>query len=162
MRQTGNLFKWSPWVLSGTTWNLLETMFFEGKDANESSNKTMKALKGDATLHVTTSQAEKTEMVDKAINVIVLCLEDKVLKEIVKETIAAPMWSRLESLYMTKLLAHRQFLNKNSIPLEWWSQKLPQSNWLSSTIFYFFVWFCEYWSEHRGRRHGYTLIMYIT
>jgi len=79
----------------------------------------VKALKGDATLHVTISQAKKNEMADKARTVIVLCLEDKVLIEVVKETIAAPMWSRLESLYVTKLSAHRQFLNKNSIPLEW-------------------------------------------
>jgi len=36
-----------------------------------------KALKGEGALPVTISQAEKTEMVDKARSAIVLCLEDK-------------------------------------------------------------------------------------
>jgi len=71
--------------------------------------KCEKALKGEGVLRVTMSQAEKTEMVDKARSVIVLCLVDKVLRDVVKEPTAASMWSKLESLYMTKSLAHRQF-----------------------------------------------------
>jgi len=58
------------------------------------------------------SRAEKIEMVDKARNAIVLCLGDKVLREVAKEPIATSMWSKLESLYMTKSLAHRQFLKQ--------------------------------------------------
>jgi len=71
--------------------------------------KCEKALKGEGALPVTMSQAEKTEMVDKARSVIVLCLGDKVLRDIAKEPTVASMWSKLESLYMTKSLAHRQF-----------------------------------------------------
>jgi len=41
-----------------------------------------KALKGEGVLPVTMSRAEKTEMVDKAMSAIVLCLGDKVLREV--------------------------------------------------------------------------------
>jgi hypothetical protein len=69
-------------------------------------------LKGEGVLPVTMTQAEKTEMVDKARSVIVLCRGDKVLRDVAKEPTAASMWSKLESLYMTKSLAHRQFLKQ--------------------------------------------------
>ena len=74
--------------------------------------KCEKALKGESALPVTMSQAENTEMVDKAKSAIVLCLRDKVLRDVAKEPIAASMWSKLDSLYMTKSLAHRQFLKQ--------------------------------------------------
>jgi len=69
--------------------------------------KCEKALKDEGALPVTMSRAEKTEMVDKA-----LCLGDKVLREVAKEPTAASMWSKLESLYMTKSSAHRQLLKQ--------------------------------------------------
>ena len=74
--------------------------------------KCEKALKGEGALPVTMTQAEKTEMVDKARSAIVLCLGDKVLRDDAKEPTAASMWSKLESLYMTKSLAYRQFLRQ--------------------------------------------------
>jgi len=74
--------------------------------------KCEKSLKDEGALPVTMSQAEKTEMVDKARSAIVLCLGDKVLRDVAKEPTAASMWSKLESLYMTKSLAHRQFLKQ--------------------------------------------------
>jgi len=74
--------------------------------------KCEKALKGEGALLVTMSQAEKTEMVDKARSAIVLCLGDKVLREVAKEPTATSMWSKFEYLYMTKSLAHRQFLKQ--------------------------------------------------
>jgi len=58
------------------------------------------------------SQAKKTEMVDKAKSAIVLCLRDKVLRDVAKEPSTTSMWLKLESLYMTKSLAHRQFLKQ--------------------------------------------------
>ena len=73
--------------------------------------KCEKALKGEGALPVTMTQAEKTEMVDKARSPIVLCLGDKVLRDVAKEPTAASR-SKLESLYMTKSLAHRQFLKQ--------------------------------------------------
>ncbi|MCI87587.1 cytochrome P450, partial [Trifolium medium] len=53
--------------------------------------------------------AERSEMNDKALSVIILCLADKVLREVAKEKTAAAMWTKLDSLYMTKSLAHKQF-----------------------------------------------------
>jgi exonuclease VII small subunit len=74
--------------------------------------KCEKALKGEGVLPVTMSQAEKTEMVYKARSAIVLYLGDKVLRDVAKEPIATSMLSKLESLYMTKSFAHRQFLKQ--------------------------------------------------
>jgi len=71
-----------------------------------------KTLKGEGALPVTKSQVEKTEMVDKASSAIVLCLGNKILRDIVKEPTAASMWSKFEYLYMTKCLAHWQFLKQ--------------------------------------------------
>ena len=71
-----------------------------------------KALKGEGALLATMSQAKKTEMVEKARSAIILCLAEKVLSDVEKEPIAASMWSKLESLYMTKYLAHRKFLKQ--------------------------------------------------
>ena len=71
-----------------------------------------KALKGEGALPVTMSRAEKTEMVDKARSAIVLCLGNKVSREVAKEPTAASMWSKFEYLYMTKSLARRQFLKQ--------------------------------------------------
>jgi len=51
-------------------------------------------------------------MVDKARSAIFLCLGDKDLREVAKEPTAASMWSKLESWYMTKSLAHQQFLKQ--------------------------------------------------
>jgi len=71
-----------------------------------------KALMGEGALPVTMSQAKKTEMVDNVRSAIVLCLGDKVLRDVAKEPTATSMWSKLECLYMTKSLAHRQFLKQ--------------------------------------------------
>ena len=69
--------------------------------------KCAQALKSECALPVTVSQAKKTEMVDKARSDIILCLGD-----IAKEPNAASKWSKLEYLYMTKSLAHKQFLKQ--------------------------------------------------
>ena len=58
--------------------------------------KCEKALKGEGALPVTMSRAEKIEMVDKAKSAIVLCLGDKVLREVPKEPTATLMRSKFE------------------------------------------------------------------
>ncbi|MCI94476.1 glutamate receptor 3.6, partial [Trifolium medium] len=40
---------------------------------------------------------EKTEMNDKAVSAIILCLWDKVLTEVARETSAVRMWTKLDS-----------------------------------------------------------------
>ena len=74
--------------------------------------KCEKALKDECALPVTMSQAKKIEMMDKARSAIVLCLRDKVLRDVAKEPTMTSMWSKLKSLYMTKSLAHQQFLKQ--------------------------------------------------
>ena len=61
---------------------------------------------------LTLMQAEKKSMIDKAKSAIILCLGDKALREVAKEKIAAGIWAKLESLYMTRSLAHRLCLKQ--------------------------------------------------
>jgi len=57
--------------------------------------KCAKTLNGKVVLLATMSQANKTEMVNKARSVIKLSLRDKVLREVTKETIVTTMRARL-------------------------------------------------------------------
>jgi hypothetical protein len=57
-------------------------------------------------------QAQKSEMNDNAVNAIIFCLGDKVLREVARGTIVVSIWTKLESLYMTKSLSHRQILKQ--------------------------------------------------
>ncbi|GJX28789.1 retrotransposon protein, putative, ty1-copia subclass [Tanacetum coccineum] len=54
----------------------------------------------------------KTELNKKAHSVVILCLGNKVLREVTGETTVAGVWSKLETLYMTKLLAYKLYLKK--------------------------------------------------
>ncbi|MCI81738.1 cytochrome P450, partial [Trifolium medium] len=51
-------------------------------------------------------------MNDKAVSAIILCLGDKVLREVARETSAVLLWTKLDSLYMTKSLEHQQCLKQ--------------------------------------------------
>ncbi|GJR13107.1 retrovirus-related pol polyprotein from transposon TNT 1-94 [Tanacetum coccineum] len=55
---------------------------------------------------------EKATLMKKTYNTLILCLEDRVLREVTKETSAAGIWTKLTSLYMTKSLANRLYLKK--------------------------------------------------
>ena len=74
-------------------------------------NKCAEALKG-AQMSASLSDAEKADLNERAVSCITLCLGDKVLREVAKETNVAGMWAKLESLYMTKSVAHKQFLKQ--------------------------------------------------
>ncbi|GJZ19084.1 retrovirus-related pol polyprotein from transposon TNT 1-94, partial [Tanacetum coccineum] len=54
----------------------------------------------------------KDELNKKAHSVMILCLGNKVLREVTGETTAAGVWSKLEILYMTKSLANKLYLKK--------------------------------------------------
>ncbi|GKA19882.1 retrovirus-related pol polyprotein from transposon TNT 1-94 [Tanacetum coccineum] len=54
----------------------------------------------------------KAELNKKAHSAVILCLGNKVLREVTGETTAAGVWSKLETLYMTKSLANKLYLNK--------------------------------------------------
>ncbi|GJU43455.1 retrotransposon protein, putative, ty1-copia subclass [Tanacetum coccineum] len=54
----------------------------------------------------------KAELNKKAHSAVILCLGNKVLREVTRETTAAGVWSELETLYMTKSLANKLYLKK--------------------------------------------------
>ncbi|GKE97791.1 retrovirus-related pol polyprotein from transposon TNT 1-94, partial [Tanacetum coccineum] len=54
----------------------------------------------------------KAELNKKAHSAVILCLGNKVLRVVIEETIAAGVWSKLETLYMTKSLANKFYLEK--------------------------------------------------
>ncbi|GKC53169.1 retrotransposon protein, putative, ty1-copia subclass [Tanacetum coccineum] len=54
----------------------------------------------------------KTELNKKAHSALILCLGNKVLREVTGDTTAAGVWSKLETLYMTKSLANKLYLKK--------------------------------------------------
>ncbi|GKE67913.1 hypothetical protein Tco_1522074, partial [Tanacetum coccineum] len=55
---------------------------------------------------------EKAALMKKAYSCLILCLGDRVLREVTKETSALGIWTKLTSLYMTKSLANRLYLKK--------------------------------------------------
>nr|GEU94014.1 retrovirus-related Pol polyprotein from transposon TNT 1-94 [Tanacetum cinerariifolium] len=54
----------------------------------------------------------KVELNKKAHSDVILCLGNKVLREVTGETTTAGVWSKLETLYMTKSLANKLYLKK--------------------------------------------------
>eukprot|EP00253_Pinus_taeda_P027912 PITA_27912 len=71
-----------------------------------------KALLGKAKEPYNITDSEWAEMDERAITAIRLCLADDVLFNIVSETTAASLWTRLEKLYMTKSLTNRILLKR--------------------------------------------------
>lgn len=74
--------------------------------------KCVEALMGEAEMATTLKQAEKRLMIDKAKSDIVLCLRDKILRDVTREATATSMWAKSKSLYMMKSLAHRKLLKQ--------------------------------------------------
>ncbi|GKC41077.1 retrovirus-related pol polyprotein from transposon TNT 1-94, partial [Tanacetum coccineum] len=64
------------------------------------------------TLPVDMEAGEKVSLMKKAYNTLILCLGDRVLREVTKEKTVACIWTMLTSLYMTKSLANRLYLMK--------------------------------------------------
>ncbi|GJY59416.1 hypothetical protein Tco_0459308 [Tanacetum coccineum] len=56
--------------------------------------------------------ALKTDVYKKAHNALLLCLDNKLLREVNKEDSVAGVWLKLETLYMTKSLANKLYLKK--------------------------------------------------
>nr|GEU92108.1 retrovirus-related Pol polyprotein from transposon TNT 1-94 [Tanacetum cinerariifolium] len=56
--------------------------------------------------------SSESELNKKAHSAVILCLGNKVLREVTRETTAAGVWSKLETLYMTKSLANKLYLKK--------------------------------------------------
>ncbi|GJX08499.1 hypothetical protein Tco_0196431 [Tanacetum coccineum] len=56
--------------------------------------------------------AVKSELNKKAHSAVILCLGNKSVREVTGETTAVGVWSKLETLYMTKSLANKLYLKK--------------------------------------------------
>nr|GEY13582.1 retrovirus-related Pol polyprotein from transposon TNT 1-94 [Tanacetum cinerariifolium] len=56
--------------------------------------------------------ALKSDVYKKAHNALLLCLDNKVLREVNKEDSAAGVWLKLETLYMKKSLANKLYMKK--------------------------------------------------
>ncbi|GJR32463.1 retrotransposon protein, putative, ty1-copia subclass [Tanacetum coccineum] len=54
----------------------------------------------------------KAELNKKAQSAVILCLGNKVLRKVTRETTTTGVWSKLETLYMIKLLANKLYLKK--------------------------------------------------
>nr|GEZ18785.1 zinc finger, CCHC-type [Tanacetum cinerariifolium] len=63
-------------------------------------------------LSVDIESQTKAEINKKAHSAVILCLGNKVLREVTGETTAAGVWSKLETLYKTKSLANKLYLKK--------------------------------------------------
>ena len=70
------------------------------------------ALQGEEALSNNLSKKEKQDILDKAQSTRIMSLGDKALWEVSRETSAAPIWRKLESLYMTKSLANKLYLKQ--------------------------------------------------
>ncbi|KAL8170225.1 hypothetical protein V2J09_022029 [Rumex salicifolius] len=66
-----------------------------------------KALEGKAKVSPTMTEEQWTELDERALSSIQLCLTREVLREVIHEVSVAGLWSKLESLYMTKSLANK-------------------------------------------------------
>jgi hypothetical protein len=67
-------------------------------------------------------------MIDKAKSDIVLCLGNKVLRDVAIEASATSMWEKSESLYKMESLAHRQLSKQQLYSFKMWSLNLSQNN----------------------------------
>ncbi|KAL8137092.1 hypothetical protein V2J09_003093 [Rumex salicifolius] len=66
-----------------------------------------KALEGKAKVLPIMTEEQWTELDERALSSIQLCLTREVLREVIHEASGARLWSKLESLYMTKSLANK-------------------------------------------------------
>ncbi|KAK9756318.1 hypothetical protein RND81_01G088600 [Saponaria officinalis] len=80
-------------------------------------NGLKKALDGKSKKLSTMSDEQWDEMDEKTLSVIQLCLSREVLCEVIKDKSSADIWTKLESLYMTKSLANKLRLKERLFTL---------------------------------------------
>jgi len=76
-------------------------------EGNSCSNEDRKGTGGREGIPGAMSASKKNEALEMAYRTLILHLGDKVMREVSKEKTAAGIWSKLESLYMTKSLSNR-------------------------------------------------------
>ena len=70
-------------------------------------NGLKKALDGKSKRPATMTEETWEDLDEKALTAVQLCLSEEVLREVIQETTTAGLWTKLESLYMTKNLANK-------------------------------------------------------
>jgi len=80
-------------------------------------NGLKKVLAGKMTKPTAMTEEQWDEMNEKALSAIQLCLSREVLREVINEKTATGIWSKLESLYMTKSLANKLWLKERLFTL---------------------------------------------
>ncbi|KAL8160958.1 hypothetical protein V2J09_012447 [Rumex salicifolius] len=80
-------------------------------------NGLKKALESKAKMPAGTTDEQWTDLDERALSAIQLCLSREVLREVIHEETAAGLWSKLESLYMTKSLANKIRLKEKMFTL---------------------------------------------
>lgn len=76
-------------------------------------NGLKKALDGRSKMSATMTDLQWSELDEKALSAIQLCLSNEVLREVVNETSAKELWVKLESRYMSKSLANKLRLKES-------------------------------------------------
>ena len=77
----------------------------------------LKVLFGKIKLSQSMSEDEKQELEMKAYSAIQFCLAEEVLRKVADEDIAAYLWLKLESLYITKFPTNKLYLRQHSSSL---------------------------------------------
>ena len=80
-------------------------------------NGLKKVLAGKMMRPTTMTEEQWDKMDEKALSAIQLCLFREVLREVINEKSIAGIWSKLESLYMTKSLANKLRLKERHFTL---------------------------------------------
>ncbi|KAL8548944.1 hypothetical protein ACS0TY_008000 [Phlomoides rotata] len=68
-------------------------------------------------------KAKKLEMMERAYNTVILCLGDKVLREVSKEKTNADVWGELDVLYLTKSISNRMSMKQKLIAFKMTEKK---------------------------------------
>lgn len=71
-----------------------------------------KTLLGEENLSTDLPETTKKGMLELTYSIIILHLEDRVLREVSKETTIDEVWSKKEQLYMTKRLTNQVYLKE--------------------------------------------------
>ena len=74
--------------------------------------KCAKVLNGDKDLSLTMSTTNKQDLMECAYSLLIRNLADNVLRQVDEEDTATKVWLKLESLYMTKTLSNKIYLEQ--------------------------------------------------
>ncbi|TXG53835.1 hypothetical protein EZV62_019091 [Acer yangbiense] len=85
---------------------------FQNLEKEGAQQKILKAIEGSEKLPDSMNDEQKNDILEMALGIIILNLFDNVLREVNDETTACNVWKKLESLYMTKSLSNKIYLNE--------------------------------------------------